>query len=191
MAGLTEYESSNEVETGNQVRLAQALEVMQTVHETKDAVHDVAKKLIEHMEKEELDRRTFVSELHDIRIAIQQVDQKVDTISGEIRVDLERNKSELRRDMNSEYDANIHSLKVEFKAEVEKLRHQLERFSDRIDARDNKLETRLSEYFLKLSKLEAEVLNNSDWLSMGKKILAGILGVLGIGMLVTMGLNLK
>jgi hypothetical protein len=182
---------TGEHETHRAVQLANAMQMFDLVKRTQDEIAEVASALKEHMRQEAKDRQIFIKELHDIRMDIQKLEAKIDgVVSGtDSRFDI--CKAELRKDMNSETDANINSLKLELKADIAKVAHSLERFSDHVKQDSKDGEAKLVRIFDRLELIERTQAANNQWVDLMKRVAYAVIGAITIGTLVAMGVQLN
>ena len=191
MSEITEQYSVGEHETHRAVRLSNTMQIFDMIKRSQDEISEVSKALREHMDQEAKDRQIFIKELQDIRLDIQKLDAKIDSVSFGADARIDSCKSELRRDVNSETDANIHSLKVELKAEIARVAHQLERFSDNMKQEHKDTDAKFIRIFERLESVERVQSANNQWIELGKRVAYAITGALTIGVLVAIGIQLK
>ena len=191
MSEIAEQYAVGEHETHRAVQLSSQIQIFDMIKRSQDEISSVAKALREHMDQEAKDRQVFIKELQDIRLDIQKLDAKIDSVSFGADSRIDNCKSELRRDVNKETDANIHSLKVELKAEIARVAHQLERFSDHMKQEHKDADAKFVRVFERLEAVERNQAANNQWVDMGKKVAYTIAGALAIGLLYAMGLQLK
>ena len=191
MGSLYDRPASGEHETHRAVQLSNTMQMFDMIKRSQDEISEVSKALREHMDQESKDRQIFIKELQDIRLDIQKLDAKIDSVSFGADARIDSCKSELRRDVNSETDANIHSLKVELKAEIAKVAHHLERFSDHMKQEHKEGDAKFVRIFERLESVERTQAANNQWIELGKRVAYAIVGALTIGVLVAIGLQLK
>ena len=191
MSEIAEQYAVGEHESHRAVQLSNTMQMFDMIKRSQDEISEVSKALREHMDQEAKDRQIFIKELQDIRLDIQKLDAKIDSVSFSADARIDHCKSELRRDVNSETDANIHSLKVELKAEIARVAHQLERFSDNMKQEHKDGDTKFIRIFERLESVERIQSANNQWIELGKRVAYAIVGALTIGVLVAIGIQLK
>ena len=191
MSELAEQYHIGEHESHSAVRLANTMSMMELVHKTQGDVEKLSKALTDHIAQENEDRKVITGELHNIKIDIQKLDSKIDSVSTNNYSDLLHCQASLRKDMNDEFEANVRSLKMELLREIESIKHHSERFSDHIKQYNQQHNDDMRRLFERMEAVERTQAANNQWIELGKRVAYAVVGALVIGSLVAMGLTLK
>lgn len=186
-----EHTHIGEHETHTAVRLANTMSMMELVHKTQTDVANLSKALTDHIAQENEDRKVITEELHNIKIDIQKLDSKIDSVAANNYSDLLHCRGDLRKDMNDEFEANVRSLKMELLREIESIKHHSERFSDHINQHNEQYSADMRRLFERIEAVERNQAANNQWIEFGKRFLYGVAGAIGIAILAVIGVKFK
>ena len=191
MSELAEQYHIGEHESHSAVRLANTMSMMEIVHKTQTDVANLSKALTDHITQENEDRKTITEELHSIKMDIQKMYSKIDSVSINSYNDLLHCQANLRKDMNDEFEANVRSLKMELLREIESIKHHSERFSDHIKQYNQQHNDDMRRLFERIEAVERNQAANNQWIEFGKRFLYGVAGAIGIAILAVIGVKFK